>query len=305
MQSPQPTSTANGGIGYAVVAFTSWSALPIYLAFMRDIAPLELVGWRAVFTLPFALALVIATRHFAEVMAVLRSPRMLATLFFTACLMGFVWLVFVWAVLNEHVYATSIGYYISPLVNVAFGTVMLRERLSIRQWLAVGLAAIGVTILASGALMTLGISLMLAFGFSLYGLIRKLAPVSALSGLAVESALIMPLGFALVLYSAGSISASELGQGLDRALQIAFVGLLTAIPLYAYAEAARRIDYATLGILQFISPTVIFLAGLVLFDEPLRPAQFASFVFVWAGMILFCWDLYDRRKVTGVSRIVP
>ena len=287
---------STSGIGYAVLAFTSWSALPIYLAFMQDIAPLELVGWRAVFTLPFALALVVATRHFREVLAVLRAPRMLATLFFTALLMGFVWLVFVWAVLNEHVYATSIGYYISPLVNVAFGTVMLRERLSVRQWLAVGLAAIGVTILASGALMTLGISLMLAFGFSLYGLIRKLAPVSALSGLTVESALIMPFGLALVLVSAGSFSASELGNGPVRAMEIIFVGLLTAVPLYTYAEAARRIDYATLGILQFISPTVIFLAGLALFDEPLKPGQFASFLFVWAGMILFCWDLYLRRR---------
>lgn len=205
-------------------------------------------------------------------------------------------MVYILAVQTGHVLATSIGYYMNPLANVLAGTLFLGERLSRRQWLAVGLAALAVSVLAWGALDTLWISLTLAFSFCSYGLVRKLAPVESLAGLSVETMVLMPVAAGIVWWFAASPAGSSMGEGITSDLLIAFSGVVTAVPLLLFAYAARRMDYSTLGMMQFIAPTIVFFLGLFLFKEPLNTSQLACFVLIWSAIAVFMWDLWLQRR---------
>lgn len=295
MEPPQPGPRRNG-IAYAFGAFGIWGFLPFYLLLLRDISPMELVGWRAIWTLPACLLFVFLLRETAALRAALRQPKLLAMLVVSALLIGHNWLLYVWATLNHHVYAASLGYYINPLLNVLIGTIFLQERLTRRQWIAAGLAAVGVAILASGALMTLWISLGLACSFAIYGLIRKLIPVSAVVGLTIESIVLVPPGFTLILLATDGLDGSAMTGDALTATLVGLSGLLTAIPLYCFSEAARRMDYSTLGFFQFLVPTIIFISGLTVFHETLEPVQLASFVVIWAAIAVFCWDMWCERS---------
>lgn len=292
-----PPGPRRNGIAYAFGAFGVWGFLPFYLLLLRHISPMELVGWRAIWTLPACLLFVVLMRETAAFRAAFRQPKVLALLVLTAILIGNNWLLYVWATLNHHVYAASLGYYINPLLNVLIGTIFLKEQLTRRQWIAAGLAAAGVAILAGGALTTLWISLGLACSFALYGLIRKLIPVNAVVGLAIESLVLVPPGIILILLATGGSGGSAMTGDTLTATLVGLSGLLTAIPLYCFSEAARRMDYSTLGFFQFLVPTIIFISGLTVFHETLEPVQLASFLVIWAAIAVFCWDMWSERGV--------
>jgi chloramphenicol-sensitive protein RarD len=207
--------------------------------------------------------------------------------------------VYIAAVNGGHVLAASLGYYINPLLNVALGTVFLGEKLNLARWAAVGLALVGVAVLAMGALETLWISLALAVSFALYGLVRKVAPVGSVPGLAVESAVLLPPAIAIAAWFAGSPAGSSFGRDLETSLLLAGAGTATAVPLLCFALAARRLDLSTLGFVQFLAPTIAFILGLTVFGEPLRPVQLASFVLIWAAIGVFSWDLLRRRATSA------
>jgi chloramphenicol-sensitive protein RarD len=300
---PSPSSTdQTGGFAYALGAFGIWGLLPFYILLVQRVSAFELVGWRAIFTFPICVAFIAARRQGREFWLALANWKNALLLLLTATLIGSNWLLYIWSVMNNHVYAASLGYYINPLLNVLIGTVFLDERLSFRQWIAVGLAGIGVGILATGALTTLWISLALACSFATYGLVRKLIPVGALPGLAVESLYLVPPGIILIWFATHDTGHLALEAGLGFSLLIASSGILTAVPLYCFSEAARRMDYSTLGFLQFIVPTIVFISGLTVFHEPLQPVQLASFIFIWAAIGVFCWDLSQRHRVTMQRR---
>jgi len=200
-----------------------------------------------------------------------------------------------------HVLATSLGYYINPLVNVLLGTMVLKERLSARQWAAVAVAGLGVSLLAWGALDTLWISLSLAFSFAFYGLIRKLTPVGSLPGLTIESAVLLVPASVVAWWFAQQPAGPAVGQDLHQSLLIACSGAITALPLLMFAVAAQRMDYSTLGMVQFVAPTLVFLLGLFVFGEPLRPVQLACFVLIWGAIGLFVWDLLALRRSRRAS----
>lgn len=295
MQSPSHTPQRSG-IGYALGAFGIWGILPFYLLLVRHISAMELVGWRAIWTLPACLLFVVLLRQTGEFRAALRQPKALGLLVITAMLIGNNWLLYVWATLNHHVYAASLGYYINPLLNVLIGTIFLKETLTRRQWIAAGLAAAGVAILATGALTTLWISMGLACSFATYGLIRKLIPVNAVVGLTIESLVLAPPGVFLIwLATKDTVGSAMSGDAMTAAL-VAFSGIMTAVPLYCFSEAARRMDYSMLGFFQFLVPTIIFISGLTVFHEELEPVQLASFVLIWAAIAVFCWDLLSERR---------
>jgi chloramphenicol-sensitive protein RarD len=289
----------SAGLPYALGAYLIWGVLPIYLRLVHHVPPFEFVGWRVVFTLPFCLALIAFRRQAGAVKTALTQPRTLMTLTASALLIGANWLIYIWAIQRGHVLASSLGYYINPLANVLAGTLFLGERLSRRQWLAVALAAIGVTILAFGALDMLGISLSLAATFCGYGLVRKLAPVEAIPGLTVETLLLLVPGLLLIASFAASPTGSAMSGDLVTDLLIAASGIVTGLPLVLFATAARRMDYSSLGFVQFLSPTLVFLEGLLLFHEPLRPVQLASFGFIWLAIGLFVIDLFARRRLSA------
>ena len=291
-----PLPHRHGGLPYALGTYTIWGLLPLYLRLIHDVPPFEFVAWRIIFTVPLCLMFLALLRQWGELRAVLRDPRLLGRLLLTAVLIGLNWMVYIAAVQNGHVLATSLGYYINPLVNVLAGTLFLGERLSTRQWAAVGLAALGVSLLAWGARDTLWISLTLAISFSIYGLIRKTSPVGSLPGLTIESIVLLLPASAAAWWVAQQSGGSAVGHGLGKTLLVAASGVLTAVPLLMFATAARRMDYSSLGMVQFLSPTIVFFLGLFVFGEPLRPVQLACFVLIWAAIGLFVWDLLALRR---------
>ena len=289
-------STTPSGLPHAIGVYLMWGLIPLYFHLLHDVPPTEMVGWRVLFTIPVCLVLVIAMRQFPEVRHALTTPRTLGALTISALLIGGNWLIYVIAITTDHVFAASLGYYINPLLNVLAGTLFLGERLSRRQWIAVALATVGVAVLAWGALNMLWISMGLALTFCAYGLVRKLAPVESLPGLTIETLVLALPAVAMVGWQAAQPAGSALGQSPSRDMWLAASGLITGVPLLLFATAARRMNYSALGFVQFLAPTIVFLLGLFVFHEPLRPVQLASFVLIWCAIAVFCWDLLSRRK---------
>lgn len=284
------------GMPQALGAYLIWGLLPLYLMLVRHVPPFEFVGWRIIFTLPVCIVIVLLRRQLGDVLAALRNARAMVMLMVSALLIGGNWLVYIAAIQWGHVFAASLGYYINPLVNVLAGTLFLGERMTRRQWIAVALAAGGVSLLAWDARDMLGISLALAGSFSAYGLVRKLAPVGSLPGLTIESALLLAPASAIAAWYAATPAGSSLGSDPQTDLLMALSGIVTAVPLLLFAVAARRMDYSALGFVQYLSPTIVFFLGIFVFHEPLREAQLACFVTIWAAIALFSWDLWSRRR---------
>ncbi|MFM5953790.1 MAG: EamA family transporter RarD [Novosphingobium sp.] len=299
--STQANRGDNNGLALAFCTYLICGLMPLYLRLVHQVPPFEFVGWRIIFTLPLCLVLVLVLRQGAALRAALAWP-VLRLLLLSSVLIGINWLVYIAAVQSGHVLATSIGYYINPLANVLAGTLLLGERLSQRQWLAVGLAATGVSLLAWDARDTLWISLTLAASFCAYGVVRKLAPVESLAGLTVETMALLLPALAIVGWYAQGPGGSALGVDLSSSLLIAASGLITAVPLLMFAMAARRMDYSALGMVQFFSPTIVFFLGLFVFHEPLNPGQLACFVLIWAAIAVFMWDLWVQRRLGLVEQ---
>ncbi len=290
---PEPTPS---GLPAAFGAYLIWGLLPLYLILVKTVPPFEFVGWRIIWTLPFCLLIVMMRKQWGDVKAALADRRTMTTLLASATLIGINWLVYIWAIQQGHVYAASLGYYINPLLNVLLGTMLLGEKLGRPQWVAVALAATGVAILAAGALTTLWISLTLALSFGTYGLLRKRVAVGSLPGLTIESALLVLPSAALVTYYAMLPQGSAFTVDLTLSLSIMLGGVLTAVPLLLFAVAARRMNYSTLGFIQFLAPTIVFLLGLFVFEEELKPAQLACFVLIWLALAVFVTDLWRRSR---------
>ncbi|MFN9497961.1 MAG: EamA family transporter RarD [Erythrobacteraceae bacterium] len=287
------------GLAPALGAYLVWGFLPLYLLLVKSVPPFEFVGWRIIWTLPLCLLIVAYRRQFPELLAALRSPRSLLALLASAVLIAINWFVYIWAIMAGEVYATSIGYYLNPLLNVLLGTLVLGERLSRRQWLAVAIAAVAVALLAAGAVTSLWISLTLGFSFALYGLVRKQVAVGSLPGLTIESAILLMPAAAIAGWYSMSPQGSSFGQGWQMSGLIIFSGVVTAVPLLLFALAARRMDYSTLGFIQYLSPTIVFFLGLFVFEQPLAPAKLASFMLIWVAVAIFVWDLWAKRRAAS------
>lgn len=284
------------GLAYALGAHAVWGSMPLYLMLVHRVPALEYVAWRIVFTLPLCLVLLAWTGGWAELRLVIANRRALLTLLASSALIGVNWFLYVWAIQTGHVYAASLGYYILPLMMMLLGLVALGERLTRLQWWAVALAGAGVAVLAAGALTTLWMSLSMAISFGLYGLLRKTVAAGPLTGLTIESLLLLLPALAVAGWYALSPAGSALGREPLETAAIVWGGPMTAVPLIWFAVAARRMPYTVIGFLQFLSPTVVFLIGLFVFGEALRPAQLACFVMIWAAAALFSWDLLQARR---------
>jgi len=293
-----PASDSPSGLPHAIGAYLVWGLLPLYLRLVHSVPPFEFVGWRLIFTLPVCLAIVALRRQGAEVLAALGNPRTLGLLLLSALLIGANWLLYITAIQEGHVFATSLGYYINPLMNVLAGTLFLGEKLNRRQWTAVAIAAAGVSLLAWDAREMLGIALALAITFSGYGLARRFAPVGSLPGLTIETILLLVPAIGIVVWQTQD-HGTAFGRDMRTDLLLPLSGVLTAIPLLMFATATRRMNYSTLGFIQYLSPTIVFLLGLFVFHEPLRPVQLVCFLLIWTAAAVFVWDLLSRRRASG------
>jgi chloramphenicol-sensitive protein RarD len=287
---------SGGGVFHALGAHAIWGSMPLYLMLVDEVPVVEFVAWRTLFTLPVCFGIVLLTGAGAEMRGVLRERRTVATLFASAGFVAVNWLLYVWAIQTGHVYAASLGYYILPLTMMLLGLVVLGEKLTRLQWWAVGLAGLGVGALAAGALMTLWLSLSMAITFGIYGLLRKTVKAGPLVGLAVESLLLLPFAAGLIAWYAASPQGTVIGRDGLETFAIAMGGPMTAIPLILFATAARRMPYSVIGFLQFISPTIVFILGLTVFGEELRPAQLACFVAIWIAAGLFTYGLFRGSR---------
>lgn len=286
------------GLLNALGAHLFWGLMPLYLLLVKSLPAVEFVAWRVLFTIPLCIAIIAWRRAGNEVRAVIADRKAMATLVASSCLIAVNWFLYVWSIQKGHVYAASLGYYILPLAMMLLGLVVLGEKLTRAQWGAVTLAALGVAALAAGALTTLWLSLSMALTFGTYGLLRKTVSAGPLAGLMVESLILAPPSLAIAGWYAASPAGSGLAQGPWVATAVVLGGPMTAIPLLMFAVAARRLPYTVIGFLQFSSPTIVFLTGLFVFDEVLKPAQLACFVAIWAAATLFIWDIVRGSRIS-------
>jgi chloramphenicol-sensitive protein RarD len=290
----------SAGALYAVLAYGIWGVAPIYWKATRFVPPAELLAYRVLWSFAVALVLIVALRNAGGLWRALRSPRSAAAAVVAGLLLAANWLTFIWAVQHDRILATSLGYYINPLVNVLFGLVLLRERLTRAQSLAVLLAGAGVALetIALGELPW--IALVLAGSFGLYGLVRKLGPAAPLTGFAIETLTLAPLALAYLasLDGAGSPLADA---DTGTQLLIAGSGPLTAAPLLAFASAAKRLPLSLLGMFQYIAPSIALVIAVSLYGEPFTRAHLASFGCVWLALGLTMWDSFQRMPRQAVA----
>ena len=281
------SSSTRTGLIQGVAAYLIWGLLPIYLHLLRAVPATQVLGHRILWSLGLLTVVVLALRRTAEIRAGVRG-RVLPMLCVSALLISINWLVYIWSVGHDRVLEASLGYFINPLVNVALGVAVLRERIRPVQAMAVGLAIVGVLVVALGG-GALWIPLTLALSFGLYGLIRKVVAIDALGGLMIETLVLAPFAAAALLL-AGAHGTAGWGGDIRIDLLLAFTGVVTAVPLLLFAAAARRLRYATVGLLQYIAPTLAFLEAVLLFGEPLKPVHLVTFGLIWTGCGLYGWD---------------
>nr|WP_322787658.1 EamA family transporter RarD [Sphingobium herbicidovorans] len=273
----------------ALGAYGIWGLLPIFFKLLHAVTPVEVVSQRIIWSLALILTLLAARRSLGALVATLRNRRLLLPLTLSALFIAINWLVYVWAVNGGHVVSASLGYFLNPLVNVALGVMVLKERLRRGQAIAIGVAALGVAIMAAAALTTLWISVGLAVSFALYGLVRKLTPVSPLVGLGAETMILTPLALAYLVWLSAH-GGIGFGQNAYVSSLLVTSGALTTAPLVLFAMAAQRLPLATLGVIQYLAPTLQFLCGVFLYGEKLTHGQMVSFALIWLGLILFVAD---------------
>jgi chloramphenicol-sensitive protein RarD len=295
----RPRSDGAAGLAYGLAAYGLWGVLPLYFAVLAPAGPLEIVANRVVWSLAFCLLLLTAIRGWAQLKAALTQPKILGTLALAALLIAVNWFTYTAAVVHAETIQASLGYFINPLVSVLLGVLVLKERLRLIQWIALGIALVAVLVLgiAYGAVPWLALILALSFGF--YGLVKKNVgtKVDAVTSLSVETLVLTPASVAVMagLFAGGS--ATLVGNGPGHFWLMAAGGLITALPLLFFGAAARRLPLSTVGMLQYLAPLSQFIIALAVFHEPMPPERWAGFALVWLSLVLLTVDMVRSYRV--------
>ncbi|HEX5565988.1 MAG TPA: EamA family transporter RarD [Streptomyces sp.] len=285
-----PHSEQRTGLLFGFAAYGIWGLLPLYWHLLGSSGATEILAHRMVWSLPTALVFLLLLRRRAWVGPLLRDPRRLAMIVVAATVISVNWGLFIWAVTVGRVIEASLGYFINPLISIAFGVLLLRERLRPAQWAAVGIGVLAVAVMSVAYGRVPWLSLVLAFSFALYGLIKKRVQLDGVASFGAEAAVqfLPALGFLLFLGARGEASFTTEGPGY--ALLLTCSGLATALPLIFFGSAAVRLPLSTIGLLQYLTPASMFLLGLLAFDEEMPPERWAGFLLVWAALCLLSWD---------------
>jgi len=284
------TQQTRQGIGYALGAYFIWGIAPAYFKLVKEVPPTEIMTHRVIWSALFMLVLITLSRSWKQVRTVLAQPKKVLLLALTAVTIGGNWLLFIWAVNNQHMLEASLGYFINPLINVVFGVLFLRERFRRLQWVAVALATTGVLVQLwqFGSLPIIGLGL--ALSFALYGLVRKKIQVDAQSGMLIETAWLFPLA-AIYLFGFADSATSHLSANpLILNLKLVAAGIVTTIPLMLFAAACARLRLSTVGFFQYLGPTLMFLLAVLFYGESLTPDKMVTFGFIWLALAIFIID---------------
>ncbi len=287
---------ARDGFVLGFLAYAMWGAFPLYWPLLEPAGAIELLAHRVAWSAVVMAVLALALRKREALRLILRTPRVLALLLTAACVISVNWGVYIWSVTHEHVVESSLGYFINPLVTVLMGVLVLGERLRRLQWAAVaiaGVAVLGLTIAEGRAPY---IALALAFSFGTYGLLRKKADVGAVEGLTVETFLLAPLAIAYIVWLEASGDGRALSEGPGHLVLLMTAGLITAVPLLCFGGAATRVPLTTLGLLQYVAPTLQFLLGITVGDEPMSASRWIGFAVIWAALVVFSVDTVRSRR---------
>lgn len=280
------------GLIFAVAAYTLWGILPLYFLLLAPTGPFELVAARVLFSLVFCVLLLTVTRRWSPFLALAKNPRVSFTLALAGVLIFVNWQTYIYAVLNGQVVETSLGYFINPIVTVFLGVFFLRERLSVVQWVSVGISIVAVLVLAIGANGVPWIALILAFSFGLYGFIKKRVggTVDAVSGLTLETAWLAPLAV-VQLVVVGATAGLTIGQvSVFHTLLLVGTGVITAVPLLLFAAASRRLPLIYMGFIQFFAPVIQFLVGVLVLHEEMPVERWVGFILVWIALVVLTAD---------------
>lgn len=289
------------GFAFGMSAYVLWGFLPFYMKAVAHISPYEVVAHRILWSVPVAaLLLAVQGGGLGAFAAALRNRRTLALALLTAALITVNWTIYVWAIGAGRALETALGYYINPLVNVAIGVALLGERFTRPQLFAIALAVIGVVIMTVETGGLPWVSLMLALSFGLYGYFKKTLPIGATSGFLLEVVLISPLALGYVLAGAAAGRSHFMGLGAaadwSDTLLLMLAGVVTAVPLILFAVGARHLRYSTLGLMQYVAPTMIFLIAVFAFDEPFSAGRLVAFGFIWSALAVYTSTMFARMR---------
>ncbi|MGW7573533.1 EamA family transporter RarD [Streptomyces sp. NPDC054765] len=286
----QPRSDRRAGLGYGLAAYTMWGLLPLYWHLLDAASPSEILAHRMVWSLPVAVVILAVLRRWSWIGPLLRQPGRLGLILVCAVVISVNWFLYIWAVNTGHVLEASLGYFINPLVSIAFGVLVLRERLRPLQWTAVGIGLLAVLVMTVAYGKVPWIALTLAFAFATYGLAKKGIKLDGIEGFSAETALqaLPALGFLVFLGLRGE--SGFLTGGAVQALLLAGCGVATAVPLICFGAAAVRLPLTTVGMLQYLAPTFQFVLGLTVFHETMPPERWAGFALVWLALAVLTWD---------------
>lgn len=291
------------GAVYAALAFAWWGLFPLYFRIVTSVGPVEVLAHRIVWCVAFLFMVLSWRRQWAWLPKVCRAPKVLIAFGFSAVLIAINWLTYIWSVNNGHVVDASLGYFITPLVNVLLGTTLLRERLRPTQWVALALAAFGVVWLTVQAGHPPWIALLLASSFGAYGLLRKVATLGALEGLTLETLLLAPMALAVLIFEWQRGTASFPAPEPLTNLWLVALGPITAVPLLMFAAGARRISMTTLGLLQYIGPTIQFMLGVWVFHEAFAWTRLIGFSCIWLALAFYSVDSWNRARLGAAASI--
>lgn len=301
---PQSQGEGARGFAFALSAYLLWGVMPLYMKALAYMSPVEVVAHRILWSVPVAGVVLVALRRTSDIRAAIGSPRTLAMAMLTATLITTNWAIYVWAVAVGRTVETALGYYINPLVNVLLGALLLGEKLDRAQAVAVSLAVIAVVILTASAGGLPWVSLALAFSFGFYGFFRKTLPIGPSQGFFLEVAM---LAVPAIAY-AGWLAAAGKGHFAvtmaDSALLMG-CGPVTAVPLILYAFGAKLLRYTTIGLLQYVAPTMIFLIAVLVFREPFSKWQAIAFALIWSALAIYSWPIVQAERKRRRSRRSP
>jgi chloramphenicol-sensitive protein RarD len=288
------------GLLFGISAYSLWGAFPLYWPLLEPANPLEIVSHRAVWTLVFCFIVLAATKALKSTLVTLKRPTVAVKLFLSSLLISINWLVYIWATNNEHVVEASLGYYINPLIIIGFGVIFLKEKMRPLQWAAVSIATIGVLVLTFDYGRLPWIALALALSWGSYGLIKKQLGLGALEGLAIETFISSFFYLAYLIYI-GNQGTGQFGHGWGLTALLISAGAVTAIPLLLFNGSTNRLPFTTIGLLQYITPTLQFSIGVWVLNEDMPTARWIGFLIIWAALVTLAIDLIRSSRTVNNS----